>query len=103
VGTPLAQLAERTGCAAVIVRQLNKGNPENKLYKGGGSIGIIATARVGLMVTLDPDDQNKRVLTNIKNNLSKWTNPYKYQVVTTPHGLKPGASQFTRTPIGDRP
>jgi RecA-family ATPase len=85
--TPLAQLAERMGCAVVIVRHLNKGNSENKLYKGGGSIGIIATARVGLMVTLDPDDENKRALTNIKNNLSKWSNPYKYQVVENEHGV----------------
>jgi len=85
--TPLAQLAERTGCAVVIVRHLNKGNSENKLYKGGGSIGIIASARVGLMVTPDPDDENKRVLTTVKNNLSKWANPYTYQVVENEHGV----------------
>jgi archaellum biogenesis ATPase FlaH len=85
--TPLAQLAERMGCAVVIVRHLNKGNSENKLYRGGGSIGIIASARVGLMVTLDPDDENKRVLFTVKNNLSKWANSYTYQVVENEDGV----------------
>src|SRR5262249_2417464 len=37
---PLAQLAQETGCAVVVVRHLNKGAGGNPLYRGGGSIGI---------------------------------------------------------------
>ena len=36
VFTPLAQLAERTGCAILIVRHLNKGSSDNILYRGAG-------------------------------------------------------------------
>jgi RecA-family ATPase len=54
VFTPLAQLAERTGSAILIIRHLNKGNSANILYRGSGSIGIIASARMGLLVAQDP-------------------------------------------------
>ena len=69
--TPLAQVAERTGCAILIIRHLNKGSSDNILYRGSGSIGIIAVARIGLLVAHDPDDEQKRVFATIKNNLSK--------------------------------
>ena len=48
--TPLAQLAEREGCAILIIRHLNKGTSDNLLYRGAGSIGIIGAARMGLLV-----------------------------------------------------
>src|SRR5258708_6124431 len=48
--TPLAQLAERTGCAILIIRHLNKGSSDNILYRGAGSICLISAARTGLLV-----------------------------------------------------
>src|SRR5207248_480813 len=54
--TPLAQLAEREGCAILIIRHLNKGTSDNLLYRGAGSIGIIGAARMGLLVAHDPND-----------------------------------------------
>src|SRR5204862_6912560 len=68
VFTPLARLAERTGCAVLIIRHLTRGGAENPLYRGAGSIGIIAAARIGLIVAPDPSDQNKRILATTKNN-----------------------------------
>src|SRR5207248_4253855 len=68
VFTPLAQLAERTGCAVLIIRHLNKGSADNLLYRGAGSIGIIAAARIGLIVAHDPQDENKHILATTKNN-----------------------------------
>ena len=62
VFTPLSQLAERTGCAVLIIRHLNKGASEKALYRGAGSIGIIAAARVGLLVAHQP-----RVLPKLSN------------------------------------
>ena len=53
---PLANLAEETGVAIVVVRHLIKGMGSNPLYRGGGSIGIIGAARSGLLVMLDPED-----------------------------------------------
>jgi archaellum biogenesis ATPase FlaH len=78
--TPLAQVAERTGCAILIIRHLNKGSSDNILYRGAGSIGIIAVARIGLLVAHDPDDEQKRVFATIKNNLSKIAPNLSYQI-----------------------
>jgi len=87
VFTPLAQLAERTGCAVLIIRHLNKGSSENPLYRGAGSIGIIAAARIGLIVAQDPDDEDKRILATTKNNLSKNPGNLTYQVVENERGV----------------
>ncbi len=65
----LAAMAERTGCAIVVVRHLNKRSDTSAVYRGGGSIGIIGAARSGLLVARDPEDENARILASIKSNL----------------------------------
>ncbi len=87
VFTPLSQLAERIGCAILIIRHLSKGASENALYRGAGSIGIIASARVGLLVAQHPYEENKRILATTKNNLSKKAPNLTYQVVENPSGI----------------
>ncbi len=62
--------AERTGAAIVIVRHLNKSGGANPLYRGAGSIGIIAAARSGLLLAADPDDPQRRILALSKGNLA---------------------------------
>jgi len=86
VFTPLAQLAERNGSAILIIRHLNKGTSDKVLYRGAGSIGIIAAARTALLVAHDPDDEQKRVFATSKNNLSKLAPNLTYQVVENEHG-----------------
>src|SRR5205823_11388701 len=54
VFTPLAHLAERTGCAILLIRHLTKGPSPNALYRGAGSLGILASARTSLLVAADP-------------------------------------------------
>lgn len=85
--TPLAQLAERTNCAILIIRHLKKGTSDNLLYRGAGSIGIIAAARSGLIITYDPADEKKRVLATTKNNLCEPANNLSYQVVQNENGV----------------
>ncbi len=87
VFTPLAQLAERTGCAILMIRHLNKGTSHNALYRGAGSIGIIAAARTGLLVAKDPYDEHKRILATTKNNLSQKAPHLSYQIVENESGI----------------
>jgi hypothetical protein len=61
--------AERSGAAIVVVRHLNKSAGANPLYRGTGSIGIIAAARSGLLLAADPDDPQRRILALTKGNL----------------------------------
>jgi len=79
--TPLARLAERTGTAIWMVRHLNKGNSDNALLRGAGSMGIIGAARSGMIVTEDPDDAERRVLARTKNNLSKKADNLVYSIL----------------------
>lgn len=65
----LAELAESTGLAVLAVRHLNKSGTANPLYRGGGSIGIVAAARAAHILARDPDDEGALVLAPTKSNL----------------------------------
>ena len=66
----LAVMAEKTGLAVLVVRHLSKSGGANPIYRGGGSIAIIAAARSGLLLARDPDDDDLRVLATTKCNLA---------------------------------
>jgi RecA-family ATPase len=87
VFTPLAQLAERTGCAILMIRHLSRGSAGHPLYRGAGSLGIIAAARSGLIVAADPSDEQRRVLAPTKHNLSQPASNLTYQVVDNECGV----------------
>jgi hypothetical protein len=66
----LAEMAEKTDVAVLIVRHLNKSNGGQSIYRGGGSIGIIGASRCAFLVAKDPENESRRVLAGIKNNLA---------------------------------
>lgn len=65
-----ASLCDRTGAAILFVRHLTKLTGGKAIYRGGGSIGIIGAARVGLLAAKDPRDESKRILAVAKSNVS---------------------------------
>lgn len=84
---PVAGLAERTGAAILLVRHLNKNTAGGAVYRGGGSIGIIGAARVGLVLASDPDtedDDAARVLAVSKSNVSRLAAPLRLRLVAAP-------------------
>ena len=66
---PVQQLAEEANTAVVMIRHLTKGRHHNALNAGSGSIGVIALARSALLIAPDPDEPNRRILTQHKNSL----------------------------------
>jgi hypothetical protein len=66
---PVRDMAERTGAAVLVVRHLRKAATDSAVQRGGGSIGIIGAARVGLMVARDPADADRRILAVTKSNV----------------------------------
>lgn len=68
---PLSTFATEAGVSVVLVRHLNKAPGGSPLYRGGGSIGIIGAARVGLLMGRHPDDEEGLVLAHVKNNLAR--------------------------------
>jgi rubrerythrin len=66
-----------------VLRHFTKGGGANALYRGGGSIGIIGAARIGLMVARDLKvDESGRtvVLACFKNNLAQFPPALAYQL-----------------------
>lgn len=83
---PLAAMADRTGVAVHLVRHLSKGESKNPIYRGGGSIGIIGAARMGSLVAVDPQDENRRVLAPTKNNLTMQPKSLTYSLEEAENG-----------------
>jgi hypothetical protein len=77
----LASVAERTGAALLIIRHLNKSGGQNAVHRGGGSIGIIGSARLGLIVGKDPDNNDQRVLAITKSNIAIEAQSLAYKIV----------------------
>ena len=96
----LAALADRTGCTVLVLRHLNKSGGAKAMYRGGGSIGIIGAARLGLLVAPDPEDDSRHVLAVIKSNLAAKPDALAYRLVPdTLHGVArlswEGAAAYT--------
>jgi hypothetical protein len=66
----LRMLAEKHNVCIVTVRHVKKSPGTNAITAGGGSIGIIGQARVGLILDRHPDDEEMSVLAVTKSNVS---------------------------------
>ena len=66
----LAAVAERTGCAVVLVGHLNKNGGANSSYRGLGSIDFRAAARSVLLVGRLKREPNVRVIVHDKSSLA---------------------------------
>lgn len=66
----LGQLAERTGCAIVLVGHMNKMQGAKSAYRGLGSIDFRAAARSVLLVGRSRDDSDVRVVVHDKSSLA---------------------------------
>jgi hypothetical protein len=75
-------LAQRTGCAIILIRHLNKLNGGAAIYRGGGSIGISGAARSVLMVGKNPADPQQFILAPVKCNLCAKPPALTYSIMT---------------------
>jgi hypothetical protein len=67
----LAAIAERTGCAIVAIGHMNKASGSKGIYRGLGSIDIIAAARSVLLVGRIKSNPLIRVMAQLKNSLAE--------------------------------
>lgn len=67
----LGQMAERTGCAIVLIGHMNKNAGGKVAYRGMGSIDFFAVARSVLLVGRVKGQENRRAMIQIKNNLAE--------------------------------
>ncbi len=69
----LREVAESTNAAIVLIRHINKASGTNSVQRGSGSIKIPGKARVVLDIGKHPENDQQRVLTVGKANLTKDT------------------------------
>ena len=74
------KVAERTGCAIVLIGHMNKSNRAKGIYRGLGSIDIAAVARSVLLVGRDRSIPYYRVMLQIKNNLAPEGKAYVFEL-----------------------
>ena len=81
---PLHLTAQETGAAIVAVAHLRKSSSETALYRVGGSIDLVAAARVVIIVAPDPDDQapnpsdRRRIVCVAKSNVGARPDPVAF-------------------------
>jgi KaiC/GvpD/RAD55 family RecA-like ATPase len=75
----LSDVAERTGCACILIGHLNKKGGKAQ-YRGLGSIDIYAHARSVLTVGIPGDDETKRAIVHNKSNLSPAGSPVAFRL-----------------------
>lgn len=80
---PLADLAHETGVAIVLVTHLNKGVGE-AINRVIGSIAWAAAARAAWAVIRDPDDEKRRLLLCLKNNIGLESLGMAYRIASPP-------------------
>lgn len=66
----LAQVAERTGCAILLIGHMNKSQGAKSNYRGLGSIDFQAAARSVLLVGRMKDEPTVRVMAQCKSSLA---------------------------------
>lgn len=77
----LAGIAERTGCAILIVGHMNKPSGSTKgIYRGLGSIDIAASVRSMLLVGRDKSYENIRAMAPLKSSLAPEGCPIAFQL-----------------------
>tara|TARA_B100000519_G_scaffold110780_1_gene95868 strand:- start:3541 stop:4827 length:1287 start_codon:yes stop_codon:yes gene_type:complete len=84
---PLAEMAQRTNSATVLVRHLNKKEGQSAQYRGVGSTAPLNASRAAYLVAPDPEDHSQRVMACCKFNI----------------GPKPPSLRFTIVPTGTSP
>lgn len=84
--SPLAHLLDRLGAAGLMVRHINKQGGTRAIYRGGGSIGLLAACRSGWLVGPDPQQPQRRVLAQTKNNLAEPQPSLAYELQPQPRG-----------------
>ena len=78
---PLAQVAEHTGAAVLVLDHLNKRSGIAAIQRGSGSIAFNAAARSVLLVSKHPQEPEMFVLAGVKSNLGPPPVSLAYQTI----------------------
>lgn len=95
----LIRFAQKHSCALIGVRHLMKGPAAAPLYRGRGSIALTAASRIVVLLALNPNDPEERVLAHVKNNLSQPAPSLAFGLVPSIESTEPMVRWAGRTYI----
>lgn len=85
---PLVMMAGALRVAVLAIRHFTKqAIGSNPLYRGGGSIGIIGSARAAMLIARDPKDPSLRILAQSKSNLGPPMPSLGFRIRANEHGI----------------
>ena len=76
----LAGIAEKYGCAIVLIGHMNKSSGQKASYRGLGSIDFAAAARSVLIVARDKENPQVRVMIHAKSSLAPEGKPVAFEL-----------------------
>ena len=76
----LAGIAEKYGCAIVLIGHMNKSSGQKASYRGLGSIDFAAAARSVLIVARDNENPQVRVMIHAKSSLAPEGKPVAFEL-----------------------
>ena len=76
----LTAVADRTGCAIIIIGHMNKTSGAKGIYRGLGSIDITASARSVLLVGRIKSNPQIRIMAQLKNSLAEEGRPIAFEI-----------------------
>jgi KaiC/GvpD/RAD55 family RecA-like ATPase len=79
----LGDIAEKYGCAILLIGHMNKASGNKVAYRGMGSIDFFAVARSVLLVGRIEGEPNTRAVVQIKNNLAAFGHPKAFMLSET--------------------
>lgn len=83
---PLAELAQRSGVAFILIAHLNKSSAQAAMNRVNGSGAYVAACRAAWIVVKDKDDNLRRLLLPLKNNLGPDQGGLAYRVAVAEDG-----------------
>lgn len=83
---PLGELAMRTGVAVVIVSHFNKAGGSAAAYRTMGSLGWTAAVRMAWGFAADREDEDRRIMFQLKANIAPNSGGFAYRVAEDAEG-----------------
>lgn len=98
---PLANFAERHQVAILGISHLNKSNTQDALLRVNGSLAFVAAARAAFVVVKDKNNQARRLLLPLKNNLAKDIGGFAFSIadVSLENGLETSRIVWEDAPV----
>ena len=101
--TPLSLLASRHKTSVIMVSHPPKTKGTPAVLKVSGSVAFIAAARSGFLIIRDPEEEDRRLMVPIKNNLGSDKNGLSFRIkkILLESGIETSKLEWDPEPISE--